>query len=267
MLNFIGAHLLQILIAEATGGLASTILDALLVDGRTGLLRLIIGGLPITTLRIRKFLLADVKFLEDFNMLATEFAEKQKWPNIPALKDLFEDLGFKITVKIEHYTPRVYIKTWTGLEMPLEKALLGIREMTPIIFALLSDKVYYVFIEEPEVHVHPTAIKHLTRLIAYGVRNGKKMVLLTSHNDYLVYVLNNLILLSSRREEASKLGYDSNETLKPSDVAVYLLKRQGRYSIIEQLEVKEHGFSEKAFEQVVEELSEERTKILESISE
>ena len=65
----------------------------------------------------------------------------------------------------------------------------------------------------------------LARLLARMVRVGLK-VLLTTHSDYLVKEINNLIMLSSpfadKAEITAKLGYGEHECISPATVRAYV---------------------------------------------
>ena len=140
----------------------------------------------------------------------------------------------------------------------------GIRESLPLILALLRKRRFEnVYIEEPETHLHPKAIRLLARLIAYAINTYDKAVILTTHSDYLLYQISNLVALSRLpHEELSKLNYASEETLKPKQVSAYLLEFSNDYVEARKLIISEEGIDESAFEEISRELLEERTAIL-----
>ena len=120
------------------------------------------------------------------------------------LSYLLRELGFEPIIKEEFGIARVYIKPRIGPLMPFEKAPSGIREVLPIVLSLLRKTGYEsIYIEEPETHLHPRAIRLLARLIAYAINELDKGVVITTHSDYLLYQISNLIALS-RLSEAEK---------------------------------------------------------------
>jgi predicted ATPase len=117
--------------------------------------------------------------------------------------------------------------------------------------SLSSDDFRFVFIEEPEAHLHPSSQILMARVISEAVNNGKFVVFAT-HSDYIISELNNLIALSSTPKNViKKLGYRDAEILRPEVVAVYLVKAEGT---VERLEVDYTGIPEDEFAKAAEEI-------------
>jgi len=87
-------------------------------------------------------------------------------------------------------------------------------------------------------------------------------VVLTSHSDYILYTVNDLIALAGNIERAEGLGFHKSEALNPDSVAVYLVKAEGGKAVLERLEVTPEGVSEEEFSRIARELAEERARIL-----
>ncbi len=151
---------------------------------------------------------------------------------------------------------------WTDKCLPFRLSPSGVREALIAALELASERRPYVIIEEPEAHLHPRAQRILARVIARVVNELGKTVILTTHSDYLLYSIENLIMLSKSHDKAKELGIDESEILDPDEVAVYLVKPEGKKATIERLEVTSDGIPEEEFTKVAEELSEERARIL-----
>jgi len=179
------------------------------------------------------------------------------------LKPLLEELGCTPEVVFEGGVYTVYLNMWNGKRVRFPQAPSGIREVLPVALALASrGGPTIVFVEEPEAHLHPRAQRLMARLIARAVNELGKTVIVTTHSDYILYTINNLIALSMNVDRAESLGFHRSEALKPEDVAVYLVKAEGRRAILERLEVTPEGVSEEEFSKIARELAEERAKIL-----
>jgi Uncharacterized conserved protein len=154
--------------------------------------------------------------------------------------------------------------------MPIAMAPSGVREAITVALALLIvDPIELmpvsVFIEEPEAHLHPRAQRTLARIISRAV-NMRKNVVVTTHSDYLISALNNLIALSRLpKRRLKKLGYTEKEVLPPESVAAYLVKTEGDKAVIEKLQVTGEGIPEDEFAKVAEELLGERGRIYDEI--
>lgn len=143
------------------------------------------------------------------------------------------------------------------------KAPSGVRELLPAILALLSKNVPIIYIEEPEAHLHPKAIRLVPRLMAYAINKLRKYIRITTHSDVLVSQINNLIAMSANPDGAKELGYDPSELIRPELVKAYWLKRaeDGDYVEVRPLKVREDGFDEVEFAEVAEDLFVERGEV------
>jgi predicted ATPase len=154
-----------------------------------------------------------------------------------------------------------YVKTWSGKRLKLAHAPSGIREVIMVIFALSFEDFCFVFMEEPEAHLHPSAQRLLARAIAEAVNNGK-FVALTTYSDYLISEFSNLVALSNvSKNVRKKLSYRDAEVLKPEAVAAYLVRAEGNRAVVERLEVDYTGIPEDEFARVAEEILEIRNEL------
>jgi hypothetical protein len=158
---------------------------------------------------------------------------------------LLRDVGIELYVA----PSAIFIVTQSG-KIELAHAPSSVREIITAVLALSSD-FRFVFIEEPEAHLHPSAQRLMARAIAEAVNNGK-FVIMTTNSDYLVNELNNLIALSNAPGDVRrKLGYRDTEVLRPEVVVAYLVKDDGT---VEQLDVDDTGIPEDEFAKVAKEI-------------
>lgn len=128
------------------------------------------------------------------------------------------------------------------LSASMEKAISG------IVFYLrhISGKGDMVFIDEPEVNCHPNVQVLMTRIFAKMVNAGLRIVIST-HSDYIIRELNNLIMLKGTTEVLNKdlerWGYTKDMRLSHEDVAAYLFTYGNRDSVImKPIAVTDSGF-------------------------
>ncbi len=220
----------------------------LMVDGRAGILRCLwplYPGLRFTQSLLPEIISVDLSFLDSVYDCTRDWDRGNVHMRVvEGSKDLFAELGGEPVVKMEHGLPKIYFRMWSGVEVDLGRAPSGLREVFPLVAALASKRADMVFVEEPESHLHPRAIRLLTRLIVNTVRGCGKMVVMTTHSDVVVSQVNNLII---------------GGVLPPESVSAYLLRRVDGRVDAEELEVDGEGFDESMFETVAAELLEERS--------
>lgn len=130
---------------------------------------------------------------------------------------------------------RIYYRTQKGYEMPLTAAASSIKELAP--FTMLLNKFPVkgtsILFEEPEAHLHPERQVKIADLITCAINNGCQMQI-TTHSDYLLKRINNLIKLHflKTKIDSSKFhtlikDYNINEDclINPEHVGAFLLRQ------------------------------------------
>ena len=235
----------------------------LLVDGRAGILRVLLAESPSVLFKLRWALAGDIDFLEGVFSLVRDYVKGSVDTSAPAFELLLSELGFRPVAAEEFGIPRIYIEPWAGPRLSLERAPSGIREILLAMLALLDRNVPLIYVEEPEAHLHPRAIRLVPRLMAYAINELGKQIRITTHSDILVSQINNLIAMSADPEGARELGYEPSELLRPEQVRAYWLRRakDGDYVEVVELPVRETGFDEVEFAEVAEDLFVERGEV------
>jgi predicted ATPase len=154
--------------------------------------------------------------------------------------------------------PEIYFREPKVGRLRLHRTSSMVSELAPVILLLkyLVSKGNTIIIEEPESHMHPAAQREIAKILVKLVRNGVN-VLLTTHSDYLLQQISNLVSLSVKPDaQVEKLGYSKAEVVHPEEVGAYLFKRTSGDcgSIIEAIEVGENGILEDEFVNVAESL-------------
>jgi len=242
-------------------------LTCMLPDSRAGITRTLLKPYISPTL-LSGVLGVDREYVSTYFRLA-EWLSRNPWV-VELIKPLLEELGVTIDVRFESGVYNIYVKSWSNKVMPLTMAPSGVREAITVALALLmvdpKELVpVSVFVEEPEAHLHPRAQRLLARIISRAVNMGRNVVV-TTHSDYLISALNNLIALSqlpSRR--LKRLGYTKEEVLSPESVAAYLVRAEGDKAVVEKLQVTKEGIPEDEFAKVAEELLGERGRIYDEV--
>ncbi|KAA6328171.1 hypothetical protein EZS27_022904 [termite gut metagenome] len=112
---------------------------------------------------------------------------------------------------------------------------------------------HLLIIDEPELNLHPDNQILLARILAKIVNAGIRL-LISTHSDYIVRELNNMIMLSSKDIDKKEFGYEDDEYLNPEDVGAYLFnfnKEKPDRVIVEALSIEEDGFEVETMDEVI----------------
>lgn len=181
----------------------------------------------------------------DFHQLARDL-EKQLTP------------GRIEFVEGKQEAPEIYFREPKVGRIGLHRTSSMISELAPIILLLryLVNKGETVIIEEPESHMHPGAQREIAKILVKLVKRGAK-ILITTHSDYLLQQISNLVALSSKPDsQKQKLGYTEDDLISPHEVGAYLFERPSyeRASNVRELTVGENGILEEEFGNIAEAL-------------
>ncbi|RLE56018.1 MAG: hypothetical protein DRJ40_06310 [Thermoprotei archaeon] len=233
----------------------------LLPDGRAGILRLreaLAHALFVTSWKYIYVNAVDREFFK--NLIATERTPVTDKYSLELANLLEREFSVEFTCRGEKFT---VIDLVTGVEMPIEKAPSGLREIAPLVLLLkyrgIRKVPYIVMIEEPETHLHPDAQSLIIRVLAALVKCGECKVVITTHSNVVLDEVDNLIALSKlSQNEKPKLGYLPFEGLKSYDVSIYLVKRGG---IVEPLQITDEGIPETELDEVLRQIYNRHVKV------
>lgn len=123
-----------------------------------------------------------------------------------------------------------------------------------------------LLIDEPELNLHPDNQRKIARLLATLV-NRKIKVLITTHSDYIVKELGNLVMLSNnfkgKKSILRKYKYKKEQFLSPSQLKVYIANN----GTIENVYVdSKSGIEIETFDKVINEMNSSSEDIYFSIN-
>ena len=131
-------------------------------------------------------------------------------------------------------------------EIPLYLASSSVCGMPGLYFYLthLAKKGELLIIDEPESHLSPSKQILMARLLAFCVNSGIK-VLITTHSDYIIKEINNLIMLHKDFEGKQEFlkkhkEYTKNYYLDRKSVKAYICEEGG----LSPCDIDERGIKE-----------------------
>lgn len=118
----------------------------------------------------------------------------------------------------------------------------------------LAKKGDLLLMDEPELNLHPKNQRKMARLFVQLIRAGVK-VFITTHSDYLIKELNNLIILGNDFEDREKImkkyQYTEEDVLDQSKVKAYIAEKNTLVpALIDRL-----GIEVKNFDQEINEMN------------
>ena len=142
-----------------------------------------------------------------------------------------------------------------SLKLPIHLTASVVKSLSNLViyFRHIATKGDFILIDEPELNLHPDNQVIIARIIAKIVNKGFK-VLISTHSDYIIRELNNLIMLKNKPNFAKKYNYSDDALLAHNQVCAILFHYNTRKSVT--LEVTETGFEVETIDNVINELNE-----------
>ncbi len=152
-------------------------------------------------------------------------------------------------------------------EIDLDMASSGQRANWPlalipqVLFSLRAEGSlapdFTLYVEEPEIHLHPGAERAVVEVLAYLVNQGMRVVI-TTHSLTVLYGINNLLAASQLEDDCLVDQIPPEIRLRPDLVAAYHLLPDGR---VEPLEAAP-TIDEAALGEVADDLASQMTTIM-----
>jgi len=136
----------------------------------------------------------------------------------PTFNKLVEEIETRILKGAIHAdeNSEVYFTPSSSKPIKIQHSGSNIKSLASLIFYLKSDARVgqTLFIDEPEINLHPDNQRLVARILAKLSKLGVK-VIISTHSDYIIREINNLIMLYKEHPETKdlreKFGYDESE--------------------------------------------------------
>ena len=146
-----------------------------------------------------------------------------------------------------------------SFNLPLHIASSSARGLSDLYFYLrhAAKENQLVIIDEPESHLDTANQILLARLLARMIQSNLK-VLITTHSDYIIKEINNLIMLSRLKEQkkvVKDLGYKKDDFIEPDAIRAYVAEGDS----LTKCEIDEFGIDMPVFDKTIDKIN--RTSI------
>jgi len=123
----------------------------------------------------------------------------------------------------------------------------GVNQVIYLLAKLLRSDLWTLLIEEPEVHLHPTALRNFARQLCIIAREEKKQIILTTHSELFV---------------SSLLVAVAEGKLSPEEMHCYLCLKEKRKTVFKAQKVQKNAQIEGGLPTFVEAELEDLQKLL-----
>ncbi len=163
-------------------------------------------------------------------------------------------------------TNELFYITKEGKEIPIHATATSIKQLSLLYLALKygsSTDKKILFIEEPEMNLHPELQMKLVSLFSKIVHHGG-WVFLTTHSDYFTLTLSSLIRIKYLRQKTEKakkkleeLSLSLEEIPDIDKLGIYLFKKEKDKVSVERINVSpEEGIPKDSFKETLDKLYE-----------
>lgn len=142
-----------------------------------------------------------------------------------------------------------------AVKLKMMESSSSVRTLSELYFYLRNHVGYgeTLFIDEPELNLHPSAQRMVARLIVRLVNEGLK-VFVTTHSDYIIRELNALTRMAALSDDTkldflSKHGYEKSDLISGNDVGCYIIKNGETEEMTRDVR---YGFAVKSFDDTIE---------------
>jgi len=168
------------------------------------------------------------------------------------------------------YQPNFYNDNEENVILEIYQTSSLVKSLASLVFYLrhLARKNDCIIIDEPELNLHPDNQVLIARFLARLVNEGFKVVTST-HSDYIIGELSNLLMLNNQFEDKEKLmeryNYNQNEILDKETVGVYYFEK-GKNNTVP-IEITKRGIQIPSVDEAIADLNERSDAIFYTLSE
>ncbi len=205
----------------------------------------------------------DIEFARDYDNVikSNSFLKQEK----PELTTYIEDmLGVQYEIRDGQ---KIVIDKLTHHALPYYMSSSSVRALFDLHLWLKhqAKKGDILFIDEPELNLHPENQIKMAQLLVRLINNGINLFI-TTHSSAIIKQFNNLVMLSNDFSEKEALmkafGYTLDDILHEKDLKAYIAHSDGSVSSVE---LDEYGMVQSGFDEFIVQFNESSNKLISAI--
>jgi len=130
-----------------------------------------------------------------------------------------------------------FIDTKTNTEVTPRDMGLGISQILPIIISAQTTQNNTLYIEQPELHLHPAMQSEIADAFIKGYKENNNSFMIETHSEHLLL----RIMKRVRHTAEGRIAKDDVLALTPDDVCLLYIDSDGDLTYINELELDEDG--------------------------
>ncbi len=222
------------------------------------------------------FLRSVNSFVQDLMKLplfGTANSNKDKIAKLKKYSDFIEQDIINGEIFLDHENKSIKYKPQNSeVELSMHTTSAIVTELAPLVLLLKYGIIENtLFMEEPEISLHPELQQQITRLFIKMVNDGKQ-VITTTHSDTIIQHLNNMIKLYNNPSDRQnyileKFNYTQDDMIDPDKVRVYQfdVKKDNDKTSVIRLNHSKYGFKVPTFNDFLNKISDEVEELLEEL--
>jgi len=162
---------------------------------------------------------------------------------VQELGDLSADAEELSERHVDKTVRRLLLETGAGSFVLPSEVGAGVSQMIPIVVAAVEGRSGLTMVEQPEIHVHPAMQVGLGDIFIEAVSEGRRRILLVeTHSEHLL-----LRIMRRMRQTAEGSLPEGARPVRPEDVSILFVEKDGLRSIVRKMPLNEHGELVKAW--------------------
>lgn len=162
--------------------------------------------------------------------------EKLLYKLVQAFHSVFVFIENKVNTKDKYMNQIVFTDTKKQTEVTPRDMGLGISQMLPILISAMSLKDTKMYVEQPELHLHPAVQMELMDEFIRSHNENNNEFMMESHSEHML-----LRVMKRLRQTANGTLKDESLRLTPDDVCLLYINNDGEQTYIQELRLNQTG--------------------------